>query len=306
MRANPILKKELVLGARSIRFPLALMAYSGILAFISLLTLEGFEANYRYSGTMNFNELTYVFLILAFVQLFMICVIIPVLTAGSIAGERERQTLDIMLTAPVSPVSIVFGKLFASLFNVLLFVISSLPAMAIAFLYGGIQWQYLLIFLAAMMVIAFLSGAIGVWSSAVYKKTIISVIMTILVEFLVYAGVVIAVYAIYAFKYNQMIQQNMSSMTAVSMGHIPALLFLSPVVGFVDALCNAYMGTSGVRILLESGSLGRVHSDVVQYSTYCQWIGLAMGLVLGLIFIFLAARKIDSVHRKEKHRKKTR
>ena len=146
MKINPILKKELLLGSRSIKFPIALMFYSGIMAIVALAILAGSASGF--SGSVEFSALTMVFFVLAFMQLVLICIIIPILTAGSIAGERERQTLDLLLTAPVSSLTIVLGKLFSSMCNVILFVVSSLPAMAIAFIYGGIQWRFLFVFLA--------------------------------------------------------------------------------------------------------------------------------------------------------------
>lgn len=99
MKSNPILKKELVLGARSIKLPLALFFYSGLLSLIAVSTLGSVSNTYYYYGNMNFETLTSVFMTLACIQAVIICIIIPVLTAGSIAGERERQTLDLMLTA---------------------------------------------------------------------------------------------------------------------------------------------------------------------------------------------------------------
>src|SRR5205085_1967042 len=57
---------------------------------------------------------------LLFVMLALICFIVPGLTAGAIAGERERQTLIPLQITLLSPRSIVFGKLLASLAFVVL------------------------------------------------------------------------------------------------------------------------------------------------------------------------------------------
>lgn len=303
MRMNPILKKELVLGARSIKFPIALLFYSGFLSLVALFTLNNFSSNYYYYGDMNFESLTSIFMILGYIQLGMICVIIPILTAGSIAGERERQTLDIMLTAPVTPLSIILGKLFASMSNIFLFVISSLPAMGIAFLYGGIQWRYLLVFMVSIMCIAFFSGAIGIWCSSVYKKTIISVIMSMAVELVFFAGTFVVIIAVYYWKYEQLMRTTGAmSVTGVNIGWLPLILLLNPAVGFVDATINAYTGTSGVEMVFNRLS-GTVASGMSKLYPYWTWINLAVTLLLGFLFVMLAARRIDSVRRKEKHMK---
>lgn len=303
MKANPILKKELVLGARSIKFPMALLFYSGFLSLVALFTLNSFSNTYYYSDGTDFESLTSIFMVLAYIQLVMICIIIPVLTAGSIAGERERQTLDIMLTAPISPVSIVLGKLFASMANVFLFVISSLPAMSIAFLYGGIQWHYLLVFMISIMCIAFFSGAVGIWCSSVYKKTIISVIMSMAVELVFFAGTFIAIVAVYYWKYEQILRTTGAvSVSGVNVGWLPLILLLNPAVGFVDAIINAYTGVSGIEVILNYLS-GTAAPGMEKIYPYWSWLNLAVTLLLGFFFVFLASRRIDSVRRKEKHMK---
>lgn len=304
MRANPILKKELVLGARSIKFPMALLFYSGCLSVTALVTLDGMTSFGYYGGNIDFSSLTSIFLILAYMQLFMICIIIPILTAGSIAGERERQTLDIMLTAPVSPLSIVLGKLFASMANVFLFVISSLPAMAIAFLYGGIKWQYLLIFIVSIMCIAFFSGAIGLWCSSVYRKTIVSVIVSMIVELVFFLGTCIGVIGYYYVKYQQLLETTGGAVSgAINTGWVPAVLLFNPAIGFTDAMFTAYTGSSGAEMILNSRYFGKPASDLLKLCPYWSWISMAVTLLVGLFFVILAARRIDAVRRKEKHMK---
>lgn len=305
MKGNPILKKELVLGARSIKFPIAILFYSGVLSVIALVTLNNFNSNYYYYGGMDFESLTSVFMILAGTQLVMICIILPILTAGSIAGERERQTLDIMLTAPVSPLSIVLGKLFASMADIFLFVISSLPAMSIAFLYGGIKWQYLLVFMVSIMCIAFFSGSIGIWCSATYKKTIVSVIMAMVVELVIFVGTFVVLMAVYYWKYEQLLRTTGAvSVSGVNVGWLPLILLFNPAVGFLDALTNAYTGISGIEVALNYvlGS-GNVAPGILKLYPYWSLLNLVMTLLMGFLFVTLASRRIDSVRRKEKHMK---
>lgn len=304
MKGNPILKKELVLGSRSVKFPIALMCYSGCMALVALAFLA--LAGARYHGSMDFELLTTVFLILAFLQLGLICIIIPVLTAGSIAGERERQTLDLLLTAPVKSVTIILGKLGSSMCNVLLFVISSLPAMSIAFLYGGIQWKFLFVFLVAIMVTAFFCGAVGVWCASLFKKTILSIIMTLVVEMVFFLGTVAIVAGIYSGKYSVMLNSSASvsgGVMTVQMGWVPAVLYLNPAVGFVDAIMHTYTGIGFINQMLGSGLIGVVAPNLVSLSAHWYWISFIVTVALGVFFIFLAARRLDAVRKKEKFQK---
>jgi ABC-type transport system involved in multi-copper enzyme maturation permease subunit len=257
----------------------------------------------EYSGTMNYSTLTEIFLILSFMQLVLICIIIPVLTAGSIAGERERQTLDLLLTAPVSSVTIILGKLLSSMCNVVLFVISSLPAMALAFLYGGIQWKYLLVFLVAILVTAFFNGAIGVWCASIFKKTILSIVMTLVVEAIFFIGTAALVLGIYAAKFSALMaaaNTASTSMATVQMGWIPAILFLNPATGFVDSILHTYMGIGVMHQILNSGNIGSVAVKLVDISSHWYWINFIVVAIMGVGFVFLAARRLDAVRKKEK------
>lgn len=301
MKINPIWKKELILGSRSIKFPIALMCYSGCMALVALAFMA--TANISYNGSIDFQILTNIFLILAFMQLGLICIIIPVLTAGSIAGERERQTLDLLLTAPVKSVTVVAGKLLSSMCNVILFVISSLPAMALAFLYGGIQWKFLFVFLVAILVTAFFCGAIGIWCASIFKKTILSIIMTLVVELAFFLGTIAVVAGFYAGKFAMLINAaggTVSSVLTVKMGWIPAILFLNPATGFVDCILHTYTGISFMNQFMSSGTLGSVASGLVSISAHWYVISFIVTAALGVFFIFLAARRLDAVRKKEK------
>lgn len=301
MKVNPILKKELILGSRSIKFPVALMCYSGCMALIALAFLA--TASFGYLGSIDFQMMTNIFLILAFIQLAAICIIIPVLTAGSIAGERERQTLDLLLTAPVKSVTVVTGKLLSALCNIILFVISSLPAMALAFIYGGIQWKFLFVFLVAILVTAFFCGAIGIWCASVFKKTILSIIMTLVVEMAFFFGTAAVVAGAYAGKYALLIRAangTISGPITVQMGWIPAVLFLNPATGFVDSILHTYTGISFIQEFLNSGSLGTVAPGLINLSAHWYVICFIVTAALGVLFIFLAARRLDAVRKKDK------
>lgn len=300
MKVNPIWKKELILGSRSIKFPIALMCYSGCMALVALAFLA--TANITYNGSINFQVLTNIFLILAFMQLGLICIIMPVLTAGSIAGERERQTLDLLLTAPIPSITVVIGKLLSSMCNVVLFVVSSLPAMALAFLYGGIQWRFLFVFLIAILVTAFFCGAIGIWCASIFKKTILSIIMTLVVEVAFFLGTVAVVGGIAAGKYAMALNgmAGMTSGVSVSMGWTPVILFLNPAIGFIDCILHTYTGISFINQFLSGGTLGSVAPGLISLSNHWYWISFVVTAVIGVLFIFLAAKRLDAVRKKDK------
>ena len=314
LRVNPILKKELKLGARTFKFPLGISLYAAAFALMSLYILmdsTSWLTNMLYGTqaywcTVSYDSLTRGFRFLAIFQVVMICVIVPVLTASSIAGERERQTLDIMLTAPVSSFSIAFGKLTAVLANVFMFIISTLPALALSFLYGGIEWQYLFIFMLDVMVLSFFIGAIGVWCSAIFKKTIVSVIMTMLLELLFFILPIVIYFIIYAINYRSVLAgtQSGQALKAVDMGWSGLILLFDPILTAINSLVTSTSSediistvTTGVFNLAKPAD---TFNNLIAHWT---WIGSMIMVLLGFFFLFLTARKIDAPGRKHGKRK---
>lgn len=313
LHLNPIMRKELKLGARTIKFPIGIAIYAFAFAVISLFLLVAYSqwiinafGGSAYSGGVEYTQLTKGFVYLAGGQIFMICIIVPVLTAGSIAGERERQTLDIMLTAPVSAFSITIGKLTAALANVFLFVISTLPAMALCFLYGGIEWKYLFIFVVDIMILAFFIGSIGIWCSTVLKKTIAAVIMTMLWEFIFYVIPLVVYWMIYGVKF----QQAAASLPAgqsvqyVNMGFAPFIFFLDPAITCGNALLKSTSSQNLVEALsTDLFGTTTLAKGITAVSNYWSLIGFAIMILIGFLFLYLAARKIEEpgrVHGKRK------
>ena len=57
----------------------------------------------------------------------IVLVLAPASTAGAISLEREKQTLDLLITTPISSLAIVLGKLLSALSWILLLLLASIP-----------------------------------------------------------------------------------------------------------------------------------------------------------------------------------
>lgn len=294
MRMNPILKKELKLGSRTIKLPLALMFYNIVLALIALVVIgaTGFSA---YIGSYSYSSLLNLFPVLACVQCGIIIIIVPILTAASISGERERQTLDVMLTTPVSSFSIVTGKLFSAIANVLMYVISSIPIMSIAFVLGGLNWFALIGFVFVMLYIAFYVGSIGVFCSSLVKRTIASVVLTILFIAIIFAGtlvlfgIVMTVITVIWYAVTEVNSVNYSDPT---FGFTPAILLLNPLSIVFDYIFRV-MGWGSIAQMIEETESFSVVMEWVAHL----WIPISGVLNLGVAFGFLglAARRVNPI-----------
>lgn len=110
VRWNPIVKKDLQIAARSMRISWGLFAYEAVLTMTFLLALAVIQQQTGsfYSDGNVYHHLIYLFPVLAIAQVCIVTLIVPVITASSISGEKERQTFDIMLTTCMSPSCLVW------------------------------------------------------------------------------------------------------------------------------------------------------------------------------------------------------
>ncbi|MGF7035971.1 ABC-type transport system involved in multi-copper enzyme maturation permease subunit [Paenibacillus mucilaginosus] len=178
---NPVLNKEFRLRMRTIRTPLSLLFYLlaiGLLAFgFIYMTVAGFHNGGGMPG-FNPNSSRELFIFLSVAQLALIAFMTPGLTAGVISGEREKQTLNILLTTQQSSATIVISKLVSSLSFMLLTVLATLPVYSIVFLFGGISPGQLFYTFAFYIFTMFVLGTFGVLFSTLFKRTMVAVIVT--------------------------------------------------------------------------------------------------------------------------------
>ncbi|NGQ96319.1 ABC transporter permease subunit [Brevibacillus sp. SYP-B805] len=170
--ANPLIVKEM-----RERFRKKITYWIlGLYLFVMGAILLGFMYVNQLNSIMIPGENRELFILIAVIQYAMICFIAPALSAGTISGERERQTLHVLLTTQLSPGRIIWSKLLTSLAYIFLMVISSLPLYSFVFLYGGISPQQLftLVLFFAVNIVFF--GALGLFCSTWIKRTGVSTI----------------------------------------------------------------------------------------------------------------------------------
>lgn len=175
--SNPVLAKELKLRFRAFKSFSGLMFYLAVLCII----VAGFLLIFtNFSGTAFFrpNDSFAMFAFLSVIQMGLVMFITPGLTAGSISTEREKQTLNILLTTTQSSAQIIIGKLLSSVAFLILMLVAGLPLYSIVFLFGGVSpSQLIMIFLFYLLTLIAI-GSIGIMFSTVTKKTIVSMIAT--------------------------------------------------------------------------------------------------------------------------------
>lgn len=174
---NPVLIKELKLRFRNLK------SFTGILFYLIAMSIFVFgfiflATSLTGNGFFRPDESFMLFSIMTYIQLGLILFITPALTAGTISSEREKQTLNILLTTSQTSFQIIFGKMTSSISFLLLMIVSGLPIYSLVFLYGGVspsQLFYIFLFyLLTLLAIA----SIGVMFSTLIRKTIVAIIAT--------------------------------------------------------------------------------------------------------------------------------
>jgi ABC-type transport system involved in multi-copper enzyme maturation permease subunit len=111
------------------------------------------------------------FQVLAPLQLVLMMFLAAISTASSIAIEKDRQTLILLLMSRLTNSELVLGKLFASLLNVIVMLITSLPIFMLIVLFGGVSFQQVGWTYAVTLVATFATGSLGAWLAFWREKT---------------------------------------------------------------------------------------------------------------------------------------
>jgi ABC-type Na+ efflux pump permease subunit len=112
--------------------------------------------------------------------LFMICVLVPALTADCIARERREGTLGLLFMTPLTASGIVVGKVLAQVLRALTLWLAVLPLLTIPFLYGGVTWADVAAFFTIELCAGMMCLAAGILASCSTDNRAIAFILAFL------------------------------------------------------------------------------------------------------------------------------
>lgn len=281
MKINPVLKNESKLATRSIKFTLVLLFYVGFLSLISLVIFKSSVINSDYSAGLNLQSVPEIYAELAIIQAILLLFIVPALVSTAICGEREKQTLDVLLSTRMTPLSIVLGKLYASVSRVILLIICSIPVYSLTLLIGGIDLKNILLLNLFFIIATIFVGALGVFISTVIKTSRASTVVTYFSVLFIFIGIVIITLVYMLFK-----DYGTISYSDVK---LPIISFISPTFGFISLLGTQlggedFMFGNAVEYMLKNGYV----------------ISMVFQLIFSVIFVKLAAYKLNPLNKKKK------
>ena len=291
MKINPVLKNESMLAVRTWKFPLMILVYTLILVGSGLLLLKMTTDGATVSG-LKLNSPIIIYLSLAFAQAVLLLFMVPSMTSTVISSEREKQTLEVLLSTKMSSFSIIIGKLFAPVSKVIILIFLTLPVYGICFLIGGINLKNIVQLALFFIVVTFFVGAIGIFFSTILKSSKASTAATYGAVVLVFIGIIIVGAVVYVGK-----------LKAAKEGVIvemPGFIALSPFVGFISLLINQ-VGASN----LVNGPLMAI-KPIINMSSINNmvYISIAIQVAVTIILITLSSMRLNPI-KKPKNKKIT-
>lgn len=298
MKGNPVYRREMTVSSRSIRLPVMMMVFNSILALVALLNMYSVASQGRVTAEIQYSSFLNLYVFVALIEFLMLFFIMPALTAGSISGERERQTLNLMLSTQMTPVEIVLGKLISSMINMALLVISSFPVISLVFIYGGIQLRDLGLLLLLYLSVALLSSSLGLCFSAVCKRSTMATALSY--GFLGF--LLIGTYAINFFVWSiaqmgaaRYVNQVGGIASQVNSGGFFYLLLLNPALTFYLVIGNQVGDQESFLTVMQY--FGKRQLNPVLNA----WIpfSICLQIFLSVIFLTIAVRAIDPMRGKK-------
>lgn len=197
---NPIIVKEL---RSRMRGPRAFLVLTGMLLFLGGATYGLYRivlTTASYSPLLSPNIGQTLFIGLALLELLIISFVTPAVTAGAVSSEREKLTYEMLLTTPLSPGSILWGKLIAALSYVLLLIFAAVPLASLVFIFGGVSPWEMLKALIVLVTVAVMLGVVGLFFSVWFGRSGRATIMSYLFVLLLFGAPLVAFVVAAAFR----------------------------------------------------------------------------------------------------------
>lgn len=165
---NPVLQRELLVNLRTKRAFVLLGLYQLLLATV---VIAAWPSDQRLDLTSNPPSATKLVNLFFLGQYVIASLMAPSFAAGTVAGEKERKTYEMLLASPLRPGAIVLGKMVASLTHIGMLIIGSLPIIVLCLPLGGVSVYEVLAAYLGLIISVILFGAIGVMASSYFPRT---------------------------------------------------------------------------------------------------------------------------------------
>ena len=285
---NPILASSMRRRMRTVRTPVILTLYALLPLVFAASSVISMSKSSLVISQMRNNVDQYI--ILTVLQFFLVILVAPAMTAGCISGERERQTLELLLVTNTGSLRIVLGKLLESYAYLSLVVLSGLPMTCVVLAVGGLSLRLALFSLLFLLVCAFAAASVGLFASSLFNKTVAATVTAYLIVFAIGIGTLIPLFVGVSQAIRELYDgngaQTLSSFSEKEIAAlIPPLLYMNPGLGLFSLLMDQ---TGLLNSTFNSlGYYGYYYYDVLSALSFRTFTLINMGVMLALSLILI-------------------
>lgn len=195
MLAGPLFSREVLTTPRRASHYLL---RAGYVAALFVLMYTAGQATFGWQQTRSVGDLarfgSLVFQVFSLVQLSLVLFFAMLFAAGTVAQEKDRRTLILLLMTDLRNHEMVFGKLLGSLLSVGVLIAASIPVFAFVHMLGGVTLEQIVWSQAICLATGVAAGSWGALMGFWREKTFQTVAFSVL-GLLVFLGVTEAVTA---------------------------------------------------------------------------------------------------------------
>ena len=300
LHINPVYLRELKQTARMKKIMVLLLIFNSLLALFGLFSLYfTFESANQAGKVINYADMLTIYAIIAGIEFILLIFITPGITAGTISGEREKQTLDILLSTTMTPAQIIRGKLMASINLMLILAFSSLPVLAIVFSIGGITFYDFFELMILLIVTAIFIGSIGIFFSSFCKRSTIATVCTYTLVLLLTAGLAMILLG------NQLMGSFFKTQTSyrietqeqIKVNESMLFLLVNPIFSFA-AMIKHQIGLT----ITTFGTWKTKHQFMYYIFQHWFYLSLVVQLLVSGVLIWIAGKRITPSKSKQNYK----
>ncbi len=182
---NPVVLRDLRARMRGRRAYWHIAFY---LFLLGTLAIAGYSSSMGDAGQGNQSDTVdiqgrlqgfYYFIFMSIAAL--VCLMAPAITAVAITSERQRLTLDLLVSTPMTAGKMLVGKLISSFAFLALLLALSLPASALCVIVGGATFADVLRIYAVLAVDGMVLAAVGLCFSCIARTNTAAIVSTYVV-----------------------------------------------------------------------------------------------------------------------------
>lgn len=172
----PIFQREVLNYSRRARSYVAQAIFLAVL--VVLLVPQWPAGGSNVSGSDIANTGLWIFEWGGYLQLLLIGLIAPAVTANAITEEKDSNTLDLLLLTGAGPFALVWGKFTARLYVLVFLLFLCVPLLFALLTLGGVAASSILIELTILFSFAVFGAALALFFSTILSRTVAALVMS--------------------------------------------------------------------------------------------------------------------------------